>query len=346
MTVKPIVDRGSRSNRSSVWAVPAINVLLMRKMLLSQNISEVQIFRGTGISPRDIESNESLLTFEQVIAFTANAAKLTKTPGLGLQIGSEETPNDWGALGYAMLSCSSIREVVNVMLQFHQVAASMTDVLFTQEDEFAVIDLCPPKPLHGALATVIEEHMTAMKAAFEMLAEMTMPLIQLNIAYEKPAYYQLYRQYFDCPINFNSPRHQLVFHADFLDSPVSRTNPFNAKLAKNICDQQMDRQVHRIDLISQVRYLILLQGNDFPSAEAISGKLNITSRTLRNQLSRHGTSFQELLDDTRKQLAVSYLESTSMHVGEIAGLLGFSDCSNFRRAFKNWTGCTPSGYRK
>jgi AraC-like DNA-binding protein len=79
--------------------------------------------------------------------------------------------------------------------------------------------------------------------------------------------------------------------------------------------------------------------------ESVSERLKMTSRTLRNRLNRHGTTFQALLDDARKQLAITYLQSSLMKVDEVARLLGFSDSSNFRRAFKKWTGKLPRDFR-
>ena len=337
-TIKP-----EQSNAG--WTVPAINVLLMRESLLAEGISELELLRGTGISPKHIKNNESLLSFEQVRAFTANAARLTRNPGLGLRIGRAESPADWGVLGYAMLSCASIGEVINAILRFHRTAGSLVDVLFTADDKLATLDLIPMRPLRDALPCVMEEHMSATQSALEMLAGVAMPLVQVNLTFSKPAHHKQYRAFFDCPILFNEPKNQLVFKACFLERPVVRSNKFSAKLARQICSEQLARQSPEADFVQQVRYLILLQGSDFPDIESVSARLGITSRTLRNRLRRHSTSFQALLDNTRSQLAISYLQSSQMYVDEIAGLLGFSDRSNFRRAFKRWTGKLPRDFR-
>ncbi|MFV0275672.1 MAG: AraC family transcriptional regulator [Parahaliea sp.] len=346
MTQDRLRGRNPAQHPDHVWMVPAINVLLIRNKLLSQKVSEVALLRGTGISLRDIQSNDSLLTFDQVAAFMANAARLTTTPGLGLNIGSRESPSDWGALGYAMLSCTTIEQVIQAILRYHQTAASMVDVVFTRTEELAILDMSPIRPLHDALPLILEEHLSATKVALEMLAEQPIPLLQVNLTYDRPDYYRLYQQHFQCPVYFEASRNQLVFDASFLQQSVSRANAFNAKLAQQICKDQLARQVHEPDFVTQVRYLLLLNGNDFPDAETVSERLSITSRTLRNRLRRYGTSFQYILDDVRKQLACNYLASSHMRVDDIANLLNYSDHSNFRRAFKAWTGLAPSEYRQ
>jgi AraC-like DNA-binding protein len=328
-----------------IWTVPAINVLLMRESLLAEGVSEMELLRDTGISPKHIKNNDSLLTFEQVRAFTANAARLTSKPGLGLRIGRAESPADWGVLGYAMLSCANIAEVINAVLSFHRTAGSLVDVLFTVEDELAILDLVPVRPLRDALPCVMEEHMSATHSALEMLTGTDMPMVQLNLSFARPDYHRQYGELFNCPILFDQPKNQLVFRSSFLEFSVVRSNKFSAKLARQICAEQLARQSPEPDIVQQVRYLILLQGSDFPDIEAVSDRLGITSRTLRNRLGRHGTSFQVLLDDTRSQLAISYLQSSLMRLDEIATLLGYSDRSNFRRAFKKWTGKLPRDFR-
>lgn len=334
LAVNPLAD-------NDVWTVPANNVLLMREALLAEGVSEMELLRNTGISPKQIKNIDSLLTFDQVRAITENAVRLTKIEGLGLKIGRNESPVDWGVLGYAMMSCSTIGDVINTLLRFHRTAASMTDVLFTVEDEFAVLELAPVRPLGRALPFIIEEHFSATHSLLETLAGRNMPLLRVNLMYEKPIHYRQYAALFSCPISFCEAKNQLVFDEKFLAHPVAHSNKFSVELASQICADQLARQTYTGSFVQKIRYLILLQGSNFPSIETVSDRLNITSRTLRNRLSREGTSFQFLLDDVRLQLALNYLQSSKMQVDEIASLLGFSDRSNFRRAFKRWTGKTP-----
>jgi AraC-like DNA-binding protein len=82
------------------------------------------------------------------------------------------------------------------------------------------------------------------------------------------------------------------------------------------------------------------------TADAIAGRLHMSRRTLLRKLEREGTTFKELVDNTRRQFALRYLEAGELGASEIAALLGFAQPSAFHRAFKRWTGTTPLGYRK
>ncbi|MGB6055137.1 MAG: helix-turn-helix transcriptional regulator [Burkholderiaceae bacterium] len=83
----------------------------------------------------------------------------------------------------------------------------------------------------------------------------------------------------------------------------------------------------------------------FPEIDAVARQLHMTGRTLRRKLQAQGVSYQSILTDVRRQLALGYLRKTRMSVEDIAAALGFSDAANFRHAFKKWTGRTPGEYR-
>ncbi|MDG0902637.1 ornithine utilization transcriptional regulator OruR, partial [Pseudomonas sp. L01] len=96
----------------------------------------------------------------------------------------------------------------------------------------------------------------------------------------------------------------------------------------------------------RVRRLLLARPGDFPDLEQAARELHTSGRSLRRHLSSLGTTYQQVLDDVRKRLALQYLTTTQLPLYEIALLLGFNDSSNFRRAFRKWTGKLPSDYRE
>ena len=82
-----------------------------------------------------------------------------------------------------------------------------------------------------------------------------------------------------------------------------------------------------------------------PSQEKIAQTLNTSLRSLQRRLRDEDTNFKNLLSETRQQLALQYLSDSSRSIGEITYPLGFSEPSNFTRAFKRWTGKSPGEFR-
>ncbi len=100
-------------------------------------------------------------------------------------------------------------------------------------------------------------------------------------------------------------------------------------------------------LPAQIRAIISKEyGNTFPDFSEICEKLNMTPQTLRRRLKEGNTRYQEIKDAIRKDASVYYLSKPDLSIDEIALLMGFSEASSFHRAFKKWTGKTPSAFRR
>jgi len=168
---------------------------------------------------------------------------------------------------------------------------------------------------------------------------------ELRLSYAKPGYARLYTEVFGCPVHFSRPSNTLVLDRKWLGLPVKSSSFLSSQMAERMCAMQLKRQYIEHDVVHRVRYLLLEHTSTFPSAEEIASILHMTSRTLRNRLQAQGTSFQEILDNVRQQLAIDYLEQTDLGIDYICGLVGFDDSSNFRRAFRKWTGKNPSDLR-
>ena len=83
----------------------------------------------------------------------------------------------------------------------------------------------------------------------------------------------------------------------------------------------------------------------YPSLEDISQRLNMTTRTLRRKLDEEGTNFKVLLEEAKRRDAIQLLDDRNLEIQRVATLLGYQDPANFTRAFRQWTGQTPSQYR-
>jgi len=94
-----------------------------------------------------------------------------------------------------------------------------------------------------------------------------------------------------------------------------------------------------------VRQVIQFAGDDYQGIEEVARRLCMSSRTLRRKLTAEGISYQEIIDDIRKDNAIELLENTGDSIEIISEKIGYCNTSNFYHAFKRWTGQTPGKYR-
>lgn len=161
-----------------------------------------------------------------------------------------------------------------------------------------------------------------------------------------PADLERYQKFFRCTVRFNAPFLGMRFPAAVLGFPLPQADSVLADLL-NRHAQDLLARLPKPGLSHKVQQLVtegLATGQ--VSAEQVADRLYISCRTLHRRLKQENTSFRELVDQVRRQLALSYLSEKHLSVSEVAFLLGFSTSNAFHKAFKRWTGTTAGAFRQ
>jgi AraC-like DNA-binding protein len=146
---------------------------------------------------------------------------------------------------------------------------------------------------------------------------------------------------------FGAPFDGFVFATDYLDARVPGADSTMHVLFCQHLDQQMEHLVRRQTFAAAIRGIAVRDLlHTTPSAAGVAKQLGISVRTLNRRLEGEGTSFRNVLDQLRQELALRYVGTPDMPLGEVASRLSFSHPEAFYRAFKRWTGESPLAYRR
>lgn len=181
---------------------------------------------------------------------------------------------------------------------------------------------------------------------FSWLVGQVIPLSIVQVKHEKPQHHEEYRLMYPCPCIYQSDINALLFDAKYLGLPVVQIHEELLEYFKQIPMQWFKKQSYYDTCSAQV--LRLLEDATLETKsnlETVAAKLNMTSRTLRRKLIAEGSRFQQLKDNVKRDKAISLFEQPNLTLAEISLAVGFTELATFSRAFKNWTGVSPSAYR-
>jgi AraC-like DNA-binding protein len=319
------------------------------EVLAEQGISPQASLSGTGLSPESLANPETLTSVRQYITVCRNALQLSKTPETPFRTGSRIPLSAYGMYGFALICSPSIREYFHVAVKYHRLATPLLSMSWREEGEYAswIFPMNPsvthPDPL---LRFLMEQHLTQLSTHLRGVLENDSYLpIRAELSFSAPAHTHLYTRYLGCPAQFNQPMTQLIYPKSILSAKPRLAHGLTAKILQDTCDRILGEVKTSTGVSGEVYQIIASTPGHSPIMEDVAGQIATTVRTLNRKLRAEGTSFTQILDDVRCNLAKEYLRSTKLSVEEVSELVGFSDAANFRHAFHRWTGSTPARFR-
>lgn len=262
----------------------------------------------------------------------------------GLAIGLQLAPGPFSVLGYLLQSSLTLGEALETAQRYQRLVGEGGELqLLEQEDRLQLI-YRPSHPGHPAnrprilaLMACWVQWMRPLQKDFRLLA--------VQLAHAEPAQLEAYQTCFDCPLEFSAAHYALVLPANQRESRLTQANPALQSVLRQHAEALLARLPSE-SLSARVVALLSAQlGHGEPDRAALASLLHLSERTLQRRLAEEGSSYQQLLNDTRRQLAERHLRDGQLAATDIALLLGYSEPSVFFRAFRQWTGLTPGEYR-
>ena len=169
--------------------------------------------------------------------------------------------------------------------------------------------------------------------------------VRLELGYPAPRYAARYGDLFGCEVRFDQPQHAMVVDRRWMELPFASYNPVTSRQALALCRAQLTAMSLRGETTAAVERQLRPRLRDNPQMTDVATALHLSERTLRRQLAEEGTSFSAVHDRVRTERALELLQDAETTIASVGSQIGFNDVREFRRAFKRWTGHTPSEAR-
>jgi AraC-like DNA-binding protein len=249
-----------------------------------------------------------------------------------------------GYLGLAAMCGFNLRKVLGLLVKFYRTRSNLLDLDMKANKSWVVLSANPARSLGKVENFTILITLMVMHFCKRQLLGDSCDDDILSLTIDKPDGFAEYANIFSGVVNFGASENSLKFPAAQLNENIKTANACVAETMEQHLEQELElsQQPNLVRAINEV----FKNSTIMPDAKEVAAQLFISERTMRRQLAKVGHNFQSMLEDYRTDLACKMLANTNISLTEITGRLGFTDSSNFSKAFKRSVGQSPMTYRK
>ena len=312
-----------------------------------RGISAPQVLAHAGLNPdllnQSSQSRISPLEYAQLIR---SVLQLTGNNGLGFEIGKKLTLTAHGHLGYAILCAANLAQAMQLIMRFKAIRSRGMNFVLSSSGDTVILGFHPEIQIPAPLRQVIDEALiSSCYRSLQFLLNKNDIGAELWFEHAKPDYFAQFQEQLPT-VRFGMPATQIrIPHALFVQ-PLPMHNPDGLQIAIAQCQREYELYASDDDdSLLKVRSHLQMTAEGYPTPEQLAEQLHMSPRTLRRKLQAHGSNYKKLLEDARRRDAITLIDAHDIEISKVAVMLGYTNPANFSRAFKQWTGNTPSQYR-
>lgn len=325
--------------------MPAIYLHTLAELLHTIGIDERDLIHRVGLDPSRLNSTELRVSQAQASEFVTRAIIESGEPGLGIMLARELKLPLHGALGTAVMSSRTLEEALELMTRYLTLRAPHLQVhkhILGQNAWYDVTCGVELGPLQGFVLDAVLFGCVTMGA---QLTGAAVPGIRVIRRGPEPNHFHRFRSRIGAPVDYGATENALVIPVSQLGLPVRFSDDQLAVSSRAQCEASLKQLREDAGFACRVRRVIETSHPFPPKLARVAATLFVSERTLKRRLQEEDASFQHLVDEVRLERARELLENTGLNLSQIADALGYADAANFTRAFKRWTGLSPSHFR-
>jgi len=309
--------------------------------------NKVRIFSELGINIDELEKPEATIQgtlykklIEKGILLNDSAIPFSFLVAKHIKVTSH------GILGLAAMSADNLGELLELS-RFFPLLMPGIEFNYFIHDKNVTCEFTPIEELGTEVSAAIVEIYVLIFLQFSLYLEKPMSERRVGFSHKTSYDKSVYDEYFGCPVAFGCNTNKIIIPEHYINTPLVSSDPSTLNLSKQYLEQGLKLLSKKNQWSEKVAnyWRECAQKSKFLIQDELAADFNMTVRTLARKLNNENTSYQEVISNVRKSMAVFYLIETNMRIYEIALATGFKDTSTFNRAFRGWFKCTPSAYR-
>lgn len=324
---------------SAVWVSGIVN------LLTAENLDARELLRAAGIDPNSLDAPNARVATEKISRLWELAVERSGNPAIALAQHRVVQPASFDAVGYAMMSTSDLREAFERLKRYMLILSDALTLTVREDAKQYQVDFV----LFGGDRPVPRQRMEfilAMVIGFcRWISGRETHPSRVDLPYPVPADPAPYLAALGCPVTFDADGARMIFAQADMRLPLPTSNPQLAELHERYAADYLRRFDHSQTSYRAREVIVRRLPDGEPRRDQVASELAMSERTLQRRLEEEGKPFNQLLDDTRRELAQQYLERLHLSLAQAAYLLGFSDQSSFFRACRRWFELSPGQYR-
>lgn len=311
--------------------------------LVGQGIDKELLLKKSGIDLPRLQQSESRFPVCEHLRLWQAAEDISRQDAIGLCMGSLSNPRNCGIVGLVFQTSPSLEAAVLNKVRYSKILAdhialdidtSATELSIT----YSMLDSC----FHRS---EIERVFAGFLSWVRVFVDRKVAPERLSFQYAKPAHIDIYQRHFQCPLSFDQPRNEIILPKGLLEVENPNYNEYLHGILQMRAESVLGQLDRKSDLIADVRSTMaarLCKGQF--SAQEIAETHCMSVRTLHRRLGEKGITYQDMLDEVRKEMALSHLTASGCCQKALYAVVGYSDTRAFLRAFRRWTGTSPKHY--
>jgi AraC-like DNA-binding protein len=315
--------------------------------LRKRDIDPAPLLQRAGLSEQDLDNQENRISSAAQARFLEFVAEALHDPALGFHLATEVNPRELGLVFYVASAAKDLGEAITLLGRYCRIVNEAIRVQMTQRNGDLVIEVHIVGVPRFLAAQNAELAIAVVLKSLRAITGRNVHPTSITLIHMRNSDFPEFERFCGCPIEFGGSSDQLVFSNESLAVPLITEDRHLLDALRPICDQAAKQ---RETAPGSLRALVENEAQKLlPHGKArrqiIAKKLAISTRTLARRLASEGTTFEEVVDELRRSLALQYIKTPSISLSQAAWLLGYEGNTSFNHAFRRWTGRPPSAAR-